>query len=140
MGITIPEASLLALFLETLFYGALPSSGRSHNIEFLFLCRRVLHLVLVDAVHTAQEMWCSTELPYPSSNLAALHCNGRKCDYTLQDNNSTRSLAPNHRSNSSARGVRIQCEYKLCGRLLLRPRFTVGTRKNRTLHHAAHYR
>lgn len=35
MGITLPEALLLAFFLETLFYGALPTSGRRHNIQFL---------------------------------------------------------------------------------------------------------
>jgi hypothetical protein len=56
-------------------------------------------------------------------------------------NSSRRSLlASHHRFSSSTGGVHIQCVYNRCKRLLLQPRFTVGTRKNRTLHHTAYYR
>jgi hypothetical protein len=34
MGIPLDKASLLALFLETLFYGAFPIGGRRHGAEF----------------------------------------------------------------------------------------------------------
>jgi len=76
MDIHYDEASLLALFLETLFYGASPISEGRSALNFIITNRHIPHVVLVNAIYPTHENWHSTRSPYPSGHLAALH---RKC-------------------------------------------------------------
>jgi hypothetical protein len=79
MGIPLDKASLLALFLETLFYGVFPTSGRRHDTDFHCSNRRVFHIVLFNNIHPTQEIWHKPATPHPSRNCAALYRNGRQC-------------------------------------------------------------
>lgn len=51
---------------------------RAMVLNFTILNRRVPHFILVHVVYPTQEDRHSTTTPSPSSNLAPLHCNGRK--------------------------------------------------------------
>lgn len=143
MGIPLDKASFLALFLETLFYGALPTIGivelevmmSSHTFN-----RRVLYFILVDAIRLVQENWHSTTTSCPCSNLAALYCNSCECiNKTSRENCSTKSpSASRHRFCSSARSLRIQGGYDWCKCLLFKPCFAIGSRIKGTLHYANH--
>jgi hypothetical protein len=76
MDIHFDEASLLALFLETLFYGTSPISEGCSALDFIITNRHIPYFVLVNAIYPTHENWHSTTSLYPSDNLAALH---RKC-------------------------------------------------------------
>jgi len=86
MAMISGEVSLLALFLETLFYGALVNLLRAIGLfDLITPNRRILHFILANVVHPTEEKDYSASTPHPSSNLIVLHCNGRAYNHILQE-------------------------------------------------------